>query len=175
MGTDAVTQTDVRAAVGLGLVEARSADTPAALQQVIERRLVLSEVARFPPAEPSAAAIDQQVADMKKHAGPTLTELMLSTGLDEARLREQGRDTIRIQAYLAQRFGTSTQVGDEEVRKYYDAHRDQFMRDGVLMPFQEAEVEARQKTSAERLGLTITQWLRDLRTRSGVVFVERAS
>ena len=172
IGTQAVTRTDVQAAVGFGLIEAKSADDPEALRQAIERQLELNEVARFPPPEPSAAALDQQVAAMKMRAGPTLDALMRSTGLDEARLRELARDTLRIQAYLAQRFGTSTQVRDEEVRKYYDEHRDRFTRNGTPIPFEEAEADARQRASAERLRTTVAQWLRDLRARSEVVVVE---
>ena len=41
-------------------------------QQVIERQLILTEVARFPPAEPTAAEVDEQVAAMKARAGDRL-------------------------------------------------------------------------------------------------------
>ncbi|HLG58074.1 MAG TPA: hypothetical protein VI485_22195 [Vicinamibacterales bacterium] len=172
IGIEAITRTDVQAGVGLGLVEATSADDPAALLQVVERQLVLNEVARFPPAEPPAAEIDQQVAAMKMRAGAALEDLLRSTGLDESRVRALARDTLRIRAYLAQRFGTSTQVSDDEVRRYYEEHRDQFMRNGMPIPFEGAEADARQRASAARLRTTVAQWLRDLQTRSQVVLVK---
>src|SRR6185503_9232066 len=59
IGSNAVTLTDVKAAVGLGLVDAKSPDDSAALSQVIDRQVMLMEVARFPPAEPSDVAINQ--------------------------------------------------------------------------------------------------------------------
>ena len=171
IGSEAITQTDVQAAVALGLVDAKSTDDADALRQVVARQLMLNEVTRFPPPEPEAAAIDQQVAVMKMRAG-RLEELLRTTGLDEARLRALARDTLRIQGYLAQRFGTSTQVSDDEVRKYYDEHRDQFTRNGMPITFEDAEADARQRVSAERLRTTLAQWLRDLQARSEVVFVK---
>ena len=47
---------------------------------------------------------------------------MEATGIDEARLRDTARDTLRIQAYLNQRFGTTVQVRDEEGALYYRNH-----------------------------------------------------
>jgi len=171
IGTTSVTLTDVQAAVGLGLVEAKSTDDPGALSQVIDRQLMLAEVTRFPPTEPAAAAIDQQVGAMRMRAGPGLGALMRSTGLDDARLRDLARDTLRIQAYVTQRFGTSTQVSDDDVRHFYDEHPAQFMRNGQLIPFEDAEASARQLASAARLRDSIAQWVRDLRMRAEVVEV----
>jgi hypothetical protein len=171
IGSSAITLSDVRAAAGLALVDAKTPDDPAALSQVIDRQLMLMEVARFPPAEPSAAAIDQQVEAMKKRAGPALAELMKSTGLDEARLRDLARDALRIQAYIMQRFGTIAIVGEDDARRYYDDHKAQFTRNGQLIPFEDAEAEARRLASAARLQESIAQWVRDLRMRAEVVVV----
>ena len=88
---------------------------------------------------------------MKARAGAGFDALVLATGLDEARLRQLARETLRIRAYVAQRFGTTAQVTEDEARKYYEEHPDEFTRDGVRMPFEEAEDEARQRASAERL------------------------
>jgi hypothetical protein len=93
---------------------------------------------------------------------------MEETGLDEVRIREMGRDTLRIQAYLNQRFGTAAQLTEEEVLQYYRIHPDEFTRDGRLIPFGEAEPSARQRAAAERRSLAIAQWLRDLRVRAEI-------
>jgi hypothetical protein len=173
VGTNAVTLTDVRSALGLGLVEAAPGDDSqaAAVQRMIDRQLMLDEVARFAPPEPSDAEVGEEVAAMKARAGPELDVLMGATGLDEAKLQQLARETLRIRAYLAQRFGTSAQVTEDEARKYYEEHPDEFLRDGVRMSFEEAETLARQRASAERLRATIDQWVRDLRTRAEVVIV----
>jgi hypothetical protein len=175
IGSNAVTLTDVKAAVGLGLVDAKSSDDPAALSQVIDRQVMLMEVARFPPAEPSDAAINQQVEAMRKRAGSALPELMKATGLDDARLRDLGRDTLRIQAYIMQRFGATANVGDDDTRRYYDEHQAQFTRNGTLLPFEDVEAEARRLASSVKLQGSIAQWVRDLRMRAEVVVVRDKS
>src|SRR5687767_4219648 len=108
----AITLTDVNAAIALGLVEVTRPDDAqaAATRQLVERQLILSEVERFAPPEPEAAAIDREVAAMKARPGPRLEALMQTTGVDEDRIRELARDNLRIQAYLDQRFGTNVQV-----------------------------------------------------------------
>jgi hypothetical protein len=175
-----ITLSDVRAAIGIGLVSERGASPGSgavseqdALQQVIDRQLLLNEVQRFPPPEPPPAGIDAEVAVLKARAGAGLPALMQSTGLDDRRIREMARETLRINAYLDQRFGTTVQVSDDEVDRYYRAHQDEFVRDGLLIPFAEAEPIARRGASAERLRTTIAQWIRDLRMRADVVLTAR--
>jgi hypothetical protein len=166
-----ITLTDVDAALGLGVVTVGGNEDPraAATRQMIERQLILAEVARFAPPEPDAAAIDREVAEMKKRPGDRLSALMQSTGLDEQRMREIARETLRIQAYLNQRFGTNVQVSVEEIEQYYRAHPDEFTRSGLLMSFDDAEAIARERASALRRAALVAQWLRDLRARTDVV------
>jgi hypothetical protein len=175
IGTEAITQTDVEALVEFGLVEARSPTVPAAVQQAIDRQLVLREVARFPPAEPPAAEVEKQLAAMKARVGDRLGQMLQITGLDEDRLRGLARDTLRIRNYLQQRFGISAQVGEEEARKYFDAHRDEFTRNGMPLTFEEAAADARQRAAAARVQGAVSQWLQDLRMRSDVALVTSPS
>jgi hypothetical protein len=164
-----ITLTDLRAAVGLGLIQAPAgADLQPALQQIIDRRLQLDEVERFPPPEPTSEAVDAELAALRARAGAALPALMESTGLDEARLREAARQNVRLRAYLDQRFGTTVQVSDEEVDQYYRAHPDEFLRDGLLIPFDEAEAVARERAGTLRRQATIAQWVSDLRNRGNV-------
>ena len=175
LGTEAITQTDVEALVEFGLIEARSPTVPAAVQQAIDRQLVLKEVARFPPAEPPATDVEQQLAAMKARVGDRLGQILQITGLDEDRLRGLARDTLRIRMYIQQRFGVAAQVGEDEARKYFEAHRDEFTRNGKPLTFEEAAADARQRAAAERARGAITQWLQDLRGRSDVVIVTSPS
>jgi hypothetical protein len=175
IGTEAITQTDVEALVEFGLIEARSPTVPAAVQQAIDRQLVLKEVARFPPAEPLAAEVEKQLATMKARVGDRLDQMLQITGLDEDRLRGLARDTLRIRMYLQQRFGISAQVGEDEARKYFDAHRDEFMRNGIPLTFEEAAADVRQRAAASRVQGAVAQWLQDLRARSDVVIVTSPS
>jgi hypothetical protein len=177
VGTIAVTMTDVRAGLELGLFEVKPGEDAqmVALDRMIERQLQLDEVARFSPPEPPAAAVAEEVAAMKMRAGDGLNALMTATGVDEARLQQLARETLRIRAYIAQRFGATAQATEEEARKYYEEHPAEFTRDGVRMPFEEVETPARQRASVERSRATIDQWVRDLRMRAEVVIVGTAS
>ena len=161
----AVTLTDVRAAVALGM-----ADLPesAAVAQLVDRQLVLSEVARFLPPEPAEAAVSVEVEVLMARVGTRLPELTASTGIDEARIREMARENLRMQAYLNQRFGSNVQLTEEEAAQYYRIHPEEFTRGGALMPFAEAEPLARERASAERRALTVSQWMRDLRARAEI-------
>jgi hypothetical protein len=106
-----ITLSDARAAVGLGIVAVASGADPiaSAARELIDRQLILQEVARFSPPEPPPNILAAEVAALEKNAGtPAQFEaLMKSTGLNRARVRELARDTLRIRAYISQRFGPS--------------------------------------------------------------------
>jgi hypothetical protein len=159
----AITLTDVNAAIALGLV-----DPSGAVDQLIDRQLVLGEVARFLPPEPPAAAVAVEAGSLMTNAGSRLPEVMVSTGIDEARIREMARENLRIQAYLNQRFGVTPQLTEEEVAQYYRIRPEEFTRGGALMPFTEAEPLARERAAAERRALTVSNWMRDLRGRAEI-------
>lgn len=96
---NAITLTDLNAAAALGIVQ------PNGLQELIDRQLMLTEVARFSPPEPDPALVEKEIAAMTARAGGRLDEVMEATGVDEGRVRDMARDTLRIAAYLNQRFG----------------------------------------------------------------------
>ena len=168
-----ITLSDARAAIGLGLFESTPGVDPIllAMQQLIERRLVLAEVARFAPPEPDAVMLEGQVNALKARAGSAaqLAELETTTGVDETQIREIARDNLRIQAYLNGRFGATAQPTDDEVGQYYRTHLDEFRRDGQVIPFAEAEPLARRRAAAARRQAVIFQWMRELRQRADVV------
>lgn len=166
-----ITLSDVRAALALGIVESRPPDVEGnATQQLIDRALMLQEVARFLPPEPAAAAIDARTAQVRaRFASPAEFDRMTAlTGLDAIRLRDLVRDDLRIQAYLTQRFGASGTPTDEEVMRYYRAHRDEFTRGGVPETFEEAAAEVRTRAAAERRRELIADWIASLRGRADI-------
>jgi len=168
-----ITLSDARAAVALGIVEHPAGVDPihSAVRQLIERRLVLAEVARFSPPDPPAAALAREVERLTSHVGSPaqLDELARTTGVGESQIREIARDNLRIQAYLTQRFGASVQVTDEDAALYYRSHLEEFRVGGELMPYEQAEPIARQKAAAERREAIIFRWMRELRQRADVV------
>ena len=119
IGTAALTQTDVDAALAFGVIERQAGDP---VKQMIERRLIIAEVNRFPPPEPGEIAITELVAAMKATAGAQAAAVMTRTGVDEKRLAEFARETLRIQAYVAQRFGSGPR-SDQQRAQWLDGLR----------------------------------------------------
>ncbi len=117
VGTSPITQTDVEAAVAFGVVEQQDAEGRDALKQLIDRRLILAEVERFPPPDPAEASIMELVAKMRATAGANAAAVMKRTGVDDKRLTEIARDTLRIRDYLRQRFGTGPRA-DQQMAKW---------------------------------------------------------
>jgi hypothetical protein len=110
---------DVRAAVALGIIAVPAGDPDrAGVEPLIERQVILGEVARFPAPEPTEMAVDELLAAMKLRAGSQLGAVMEATGLDEPGIRALARDTLRIQAYVTQRFGGAATVNAPEVRQW---------------------------------------------------------
>lgn len=116
VATVAITQTDLDAAVAFGIVESKPADGREPVKQMIDRRLILDEVNRFPPPEPTEDAINGQLAKMKVAAGDQAAAVMKRTGVDEKRLSEFARETLRIQAYVSQRFGSGARAEQQRAQ-----------------------------------------------------------
>jgi hypothetical protein len=121
IGTTVITMSDVNAASALGVVPGFGFQE--ATEQMIERQLVLAEVARFAPPDPDPEAIEREVAAMRMRAGDRLPQVMRTTGTTDERLRELARDTLRIEGYLNQRFGPAAQRNDVEVRQWLQGLR----------------------------------------------------
>ena len=147
-----ITLSDVEAALDLGLVEAPSGGDRIAsgLSAVIDRVLMLNEVRRVSPPEPSAAAIDARVARIRQRfASPDeLSRALTARGLDETILRLYAADDLRLTSYLDERFTAAAQPTDEEIRQ--------------------AGESARQRLTEERRRTLIGAWTAELRRRADV-------
>jgi len=158
---------DVRAAVLFGLVDG-PAESDDAVEQMVQRALLVEEVNRFPPPEPTAEAIESELARMRARAGVSIDEVERTTGLGAENVRSFARDRLRVQAYIDQRFGLTVPLTDEQVLQYYRAHPEEFTTSGQLTPFELAQGLVRERASFEQRQRTISQWLRDLRARADV-------
>jgi len=111
-GGEVITLSDVRAARELGRVEVGTAADPvrAVLSQLTDRALVLAEVNRFAPPEPTTAALDEALASVTaRFASVAAFEAVLERlGIDGSFVRELLREDLRIRAYLDQRFTADT-------------------------------------------------------------------
>jgi hypothetical protein len=103
-----ITLSDVIAARDLGLEPAGGAADPvrAVLTKLIDRELMLAEVDRYGPPEPTTEAVDREVERVRaRFPSPDAFNAALErSGIDEKHLRETLRQDLRMAAYLDQRF-----------------------------------------------------------------------
>ena len=106
-----ITLSDVTAARELGLQSADGTPDPirAVLVKLIDRELILAEVDRYAPPEPSTDAVDREVQRVRERfpSPAALDAALARSGIDQRRLREMLRDDLRIRTYLDQRFATA--------------------------------------------------------------------
>lgn len=115
-----VTLTDAMASLRFGFVQPQPGTDPvrSAIDQLIERQLVLIEVERYGPPEPPAAVIEDAVSALRARFGSAsqLATALAQSGLAEDQLRRRLRDDLRIRSYLDQRFAPVGQAADAERR-----------------------------------------------------------
>ncbi len=169
---DLILLSDVTAARDLGLVVTPSgtADpTRFVLTRLIDRALVLSEVDRYAPPEPTSAAVDREVEQVRRQTGgeTAFRAVLRQSGIDERRLRQILREDLRIRAYLDQRF-TLPQPPEPDIVRYYREHQQVFTRDDRVLPFDQVRLEAIQALASERRSTMIEDWLAGLRRRAEI-------
>lgn len=113
VGGQLITLSDVTAAIDLGLQSADGAADPvrAVLTKLIDRELVLAEVDRYAPPEPTVQAVDREVEQVRRRfpSAAAFEAALARSGIDEKHLRETVRQNLRMRAYLDQRFSTATE------------------------------------------------------------------
>ena len=144
---DVITQTDVAAARDLGLVPVSDTGDPSPdiISRLIDRALMLAEVDRYAPPEPSAAAIDSGVQAVRARfdTSQAFEAALAKVGMDERALRDTIRQDLRIRAYLDLRF--------------------------VVAPASDAEGQA---AALARRDALVTAWIAGLRRRATITEVE---
>ena len=71
-----------------------------------DRELILAEVDRYAPPEPTAAAVSDGVAKVRARfpSAAAFDAALARSGIDERHVRETQRQELRIRAYVNQRF-----------------------------------------------------------------------
>ena len=174
VGGAMITLTDVTAARDLGLIAiADPADADPVrdiLPRLIDRELILAEVDRYAPPEPSAEAVDAEMLVVRERfaTNEAFQTALTRSGINESHLRETLRQNLRIQAYLDQRFGTPV-FTDDELGRYYREHLPAFTRDGTVVPFETARQQVVQAATADRRQQLVDEWVAGLRRRTDII------
>ena len=175
VGDQVITLSDARAAITLGIVEPAGGGDPiaAALSALIDRELVLAEANRYAAPLPDPAAVDARLAAMRRRypSDADWQAALEAAALTPARLLDTVRDTLRVQAYLDEIFSAPAQPTDDEVARYYEQHRADFVRDGRQLPLDEARDLAAERATAARRQTLVANWLTRLRERATVIRV----
>ncbi len=67
----------------------------------------------------------------------------------------------------------SYQPGEEEVGRYYRSHESEFVRNGVLRPYEEVREEARTRLVDDRTASLVRDWIAGLRRRADVTILPK--
>jgi hypothetical protein len=175
VGGQVVTESDARTMLELALVDGGNEADPLAVatQKLIDRVLMLREVDRYAPPEPSADVVESRLAVARSRfpSPEAFAAALAAGGMTEQRLRGWVRDDYRIAGYLEQRFAAAGTPTDQEVSDYYNEHLDEFQRGGLT--FEQAGGLIRDRLAAERRGELITDWVSDLRRRTEIVQIKQ--
>jgi parvulin-like peptidyl-prolyl isomerase len=181
VGADPIFLSDVREAMRLRVLEPGGMLAPAgeelqrpaeeqALERLINRRLVLAEVARYLQQTPSEADVDRamQTWSARFDTAADRDAALASGGGSAATVRAFLADSIRINGDIDQRFTAAAQPTREEARAYYDANPSRFSAGGGVPAFDDVEDEVRRRLADVRRVELVREWLRGLRDRAQV-------
>ena len=117
VGGQPITLSDVHATLQFRFIEppAGTRDPVAfAIERVIERTLMLTEVDRFQPPEPAPVEISLRIQELEQRAGSVqaFEKSLAVTGTSRDELRRRIRDDLRIATYLNQRFGPNRDAAE---------------------------------------------------------------
>lgn len=130
----------------------RGLDRKAAVDALIDERLMFREAARLPQALVTAEEEERAYQDLAARAA--------GAGATEDDLRRLARRQTAILKYIAFRFRPQVRVEETEVRAAYD--QEQAARPDIP-PFETAAAEVRARLEAAELDERIEEWVRELR------------
>lgn len=172
VGPRVITLSDARAVTTLGLVEAGGSGDAVgtAVQRLIDRTLILEEVDRYAPPEPSAAAIEEGLAVVRaRFASPAaLDAAIAAAGIDRGAVREWVRNDLRIDAYIAQRFAGVMEPSAEEIEAYIAQHASEIDPQDAGAGDPAVQRAAKDRVVAMRREALLREWLEGLRRRAQV-------
>jgi hypothetical protein len=169
VGPRVITLSDARAVSRLGLIDvAGSADATADIvQRLIDRTLVLEEVDRYAPPEPSDAAIQAGVAAIRARFGTpeAFARAVAAAGIEERSVREWVRNDLRIDQYITQRFSGLVEPTPADIEDYVAQHEREVDPDGRGAADAGVERAARERLVAARREALVREWIDGLRRR----------
>ncbi len=165
-----IMQSDVTAAIRLGLVRGPSDPVVRVVDRLIERRLMLREVDRYAPPDPARGGCGPE---RRRDPGPRRLAgaVRRDSPADRDRSRSAAARTSATTCASSPTCSSGSATSSRRKRRssrYYRDHAAEFSQGGVLRPFEEAHGVVKAALVAERRAATIRDWLADLRRRANV-------
>lgn len=167
-----ITLSDVTAARDLGLVAPAAGSDPiqSVLATLVDRELVLAEVDRYAPPEPTADDVDRELQRVRARfpSRQAFEAALARSGINEPHVRETLRQNLRIEAYQDQRF-TVPRPTDADLMQFYREHAGAFARNGRTPAFADVRADVLRAAIADRRRGPIAEWVAGLRRRADVL------
>lgn len=166
---DFVTLIDVRQARLLKLVEPAAGTDNDVAMRLVERKLELAEVARAAPKEATAPALLARRREWEATlGGANVGALLRQAGMTDATLDSWLRDDLRIRAYVEQAFGALAVPTRAQMLVYYEEHKADYTKDGVVQDFDSAAPAVRRKFQDAKRAELVKAWAETLVRRADV-------
>jgi|EndMetStandDraft_8_1072994.scaffolds.fasta_scaffold521930_1 parvulin-like peptidyl-prolyl isomerase len=174
VGQQVITLSDVRAAVGLGLLpDSASLPIGVVVERLVERELMRAEIDRFGVMAPAPELLTARIdAIRKRFASQQAFDAALEAhGLSDARFRAWVSDDWRIEQYIQQRFDAASQPTDEDVLQYFQSREREFAKNGRPPRFEDIRDEVRRRLLASRRQALVDDWVAGLKRRTEIVMM----
>jgi hypothetical protein len=150
-----------------------------AAERLIDQVIIGDEIANGGYARPSSADVDAVLKRLEsdRFAGSDarLRQALSPYGFTEDQLRAQLLWQLEVLRFIDQRFRPGVLVTDEEVRAYYDLHRDDLKRQyPQATDFELLEPKIRSSLEGERINQNFVQWLERARQRNRIEYRQGA-
>lgn len=174
---DPIFLSDIERAIALGLVEREAGESTEALRRrvlddLIDQRLRLHEVARYDVGPVPGEEVERQLAGIRQRftSEDELSSHLVAVGLDLDGLRHLLTQQLRILIYVEERLGPRVFVDLDDIRAYYENE----LRPAMAAQGQEPPpiVEVREDIRAVlrelELDKAIQSWTEDLRQKADI-------
>ena len=174
----AIPESEVRKAILVSAFSPQPGESPDAfrtrvLDALIDQHLEYQDAARFGPAPPDAAQVEeafQKLVDRFKQDGKDPRAEFTAAGMTEEDVKAMLERQLVIQRYLRERFAPIAYADEEQARREYDEHYVPTRQAAGLPvePFEKVAETMRVQASDRAFEDQVARWLKELRQKARV-------
>jgi hypothetical protein len=148
-----------------------------AAERLIDQELIRKQVlaGEYPVAQQSEA--DQVLADLKRSSFPVEAQyrrVLTQFNLTDAEVKTRLLWQLTVLRFIDIRFRPAVLVSEDEIQKYYDAHRAQLIRASPGKGFDDLKPEIEQQLTGERINTLLDEWLQQIRKETRIEYLEKS-